>query len=87
MKMKQCLNHKAKNKIHKSFTTHKEMLQDLGQLCNDFSLDNESYSIMHLFEEGSSIVLYTCTHSGLVNTLTYINHEVRLILGNDMVVI
>ena len=60
---KQRLNHKAKNKIHKSFTTHKEMLQDLGQLGNNVSLDNASYSMMHSLEEGLSIVLYIGTRT------------------------
>ena len=58
-KTKQCLNHQAKNKIHKLFITHKELFQDLGQLGNDVSLDNASYSMMHSFEEIFFIVLYT----------------------------
>ena len=54
---------------------------------NDVSLDNASYSMMHSFEEGFFIVLYTGTRSGLVNALIHRNHAVRLILGNDTVMI
>jgi len=61
-KTKQCINKKAKNNIHNTFQSHKEKLQELGQLDKDSILDNVSYSMMHLFEEGFFIVLYTGTH-------------------------
>ena len=81
------MNHKAKNNIHKSLTTHKEVMQDLGQLGKDVSLDSASYSMVHSFEERFSIVLYTCKHPDLVNALINRNHAVMLILRKDIVII
>ena len=57
------------------------------QLGKDAILDNASYSMMHFFEEGFSIVLYTCTHSSFKSTMIHRNHVVRLILGKNMVLI
>jgi len=86
-KTKQRINETAKNNIHKTFQSHTKRLQELGQLVKDAILDNSLYSMMHSFEEGFSIVLYTGTHSSFENTLIHCNHEVRLILVKDMVVI
>jgi len=73
--------------MHKTFQSHKEKLQELGKLSQCPILDDASYLIMHLFEEGFSIVLYTGTCSSFKNTLIHRNHAVRLILGKDVVVI
>ena len=58
-----------------------------GGPSNTSLLENTSYSMMHSLVDGFSIILYLGTHKGLSKDKHHRNDAVRLVLGNDMVVL